>query len=62
MSTQTNLIDVKQISEDSMTNTLEDLKTKMNQILTQTPTVTHDSAAAQIRIKLDGKNYALWNR
>ncbi|MCI04263.1 hypothetical protein A2U01_0025309, partial [Trifolium medium] len=46
---------------------MEDLTSRMTQVLTQNQTQTHttnndSSAAAQIGIKLDGSNYPLWSQ
>ncbi|MCI32447.1 hypothetical protein A2U01_0053661, partial [Trifolium medium] len=52
----------------STSNLLEDLTSKLAQILTQTQPQTHtqiqtnDSSAAQIGIKLDDSNYPLWSQ
>lgn len=51
------------------TDFIESLATKMTQVLTQNqtqnqtqiPITTNEHSAAQIGIKLDGTNYALWS-
>lgn len=57
--------DIVQHKDDQTNSLLEDLTTRMTEALTrnqiQTPP-NHDSSAAQIGIKLDGTNYALWSQ
>ncbi|XP_045787537.1 uncharacterized protein LOC123882926 [Trifolium pratense] len=49
-----------------MKSIMEDLTSRMTQVLNQNQTQTHttndDSSAAQIGIKLDGSNYPLWSQ
>lgn len=63
MTDPTDLIEQGQQSTAAL---LEDLTTRMTQVLTQnqiqTPAATSDPTATQIGIKLDGKNYALWSQ
>lgn len=60
------MVELKQHGENSTTATVKDLTTKMSQILTQnytqTLTTIYDTTIAQTKIKLDGKNYALWSQ
>ena len=57
--------DVVQTGGSSTDSILEDLTARMTEALTKNQTQTHlpiyDTSAAQIGIKLDGTNYALWS-
>ena len=61
-----NLTDVVQTSGNSTDSILEDLTARMIEVLTKNQTQTHlptyDASTAQIGIKLDGTNYALWSQ
>ena len=61
-----NLTDVVQTSGNSTDSILEDLTARMIEVLTKNQTQTHlptyDASIAQIGIKLDGTNYALWSQ
>lgn len=63
MRTSTDLVEQGQSSAAAL---LENFAAKMTQVLnqnqTQTPIITGESAVAQINIKLDGTNYALWSQ
>ena len=58
--------DVVQTSGNSTDSILEYLTPRMTEVLTKNQTQTHlptyDASAAQIGIKLDGINYALWSQ
>ena len=58
--------DVVQTGGSSTDSILEDLMARMIEVLTKNQTQTHlptyDTSAAQIDIKLDGTNYALWSQ
>ena len=58
--------DVVQTGGNSTYSILEDLTARMIEVLTKNQTQTHlltyDTSAAQIGIKLDGTNYALWSQ
>ncbi|RVW97991.1 hypothetical protein CK203_029056 [Vitis vinifera] len=58
--------DVVQTGGSSTDSILEDLTARMTEVLTKNQTQTHlptyDTSAAQIGIKLDGTNYALWSQ
>ena len=59
----TNVVQTGGSSTDSI---LEDLTARMTKVLTKNQTQTHlptyDASIAQISIKLDGTNYALWSQ
>ena len=61
-----NPTDVVQTSGNSTDSILEDLTARMTEFLTKNQTQTHlptyDASAAQIGIKLDGTNYALYSQ
>ena len=61
----TDLVERKEHAENSTAAILENLTTRMTQVLTenqtQTQVTTYDTSTAQIGIKLDGSNYALWS-
>lgn len=63
MAKPTNLEEHQRHSENSTITIVEDLMTRMMQVLihnhAQTP--NYDSSIAQINIKLDIINYALWS-
>ena len=58
--------DVVQTGGNSKDSILEDLTERMTEVLTKNHTQTHlptyDTSAAQMGIKLDGTNYALWSQ
>ncbi|RVW24805.1 hypothetical protein CK203_080312 [Vitis vinifera] len=58
--------DVVQTGGNSTYSILENLTVRMIEVLTKNQTQTHlltyDTSAAQIGIKLDGTNYALWSQ
>ncbi|KAL6337829.1 hypothetical protein AAG906_002294 [Vitis piasezkii] len=58
--------DVVQTGGSSTDSILEDLMARMIEVLTKNQTQTHlptyDTSSAQIGIKLDGTNYALWSQ
>lgn len=58
--------DEKQDKGNSINSIFEDLTARMTQLLNQNQTQTHshivDATAAQIGVKLDGTNYALWSQ
>ena len=62
----TELVESKEHAENSTAAILENLTTRMTQVLTenqtQTQVTTYDTSTAQIGIKLDGSNYALWSQ
>ncbi|KAG8368503.1 hypothetical protein BUALT_Bualt15G0052400 [Buddleja alternifolia] len=59
-------VDIVPRTSDHTNSILEDLTTKMTEVLTrnqyQSQPPSNDSSAAQIGIKLDGTNYALWSQ
>ena len=59
-------IDLIEQEQPNTATTLDDLTTRMAQIVTQnqtqTPSVIYDTVAVPIGIKLDGTNYALWSQ
>ena len=61
-----NPTDVVQTGDNSLDSIPEDLTTRMTKVLTKNQTQTHlptyDASTAQIGIKLDGTNYALWSQ
>ena len=61
-----NPIDVVQTGGNPTDSILEDLTARMTEFLTKNQTQTHlptyAASAAQIGIKLDGTNYALWSQ
>ncbi|RVX23894.1 hypothetical protein CK203_000396 [Vitis vinifera] len=58
--------DVVQTGSSSTDSILEDLMARMTEVLTKNQTQTHlptyDTSAAQIGIKLDDTNYAIWSQ